>query len=81
MNRKSHWDQIYTTKASDKVSWFEPEPTASLRLLDAAGMTTESCVIDVGGGDSRLVDRLLERGLHRVFTRVLNLGQLGKRQA
>jgi hypothetical protein len=42
MNRKAHWDEIYTTKAPDAVSWFEPEPTASLRLLDAAGMTINS---------------------------------------
>jgi SAM-dependent methyltransferase len=67
MNRKAHWDRIYTTTASDEVGWFQPEPKASLRLLDAAGMTTESCIIDVGGGESRLVDRLLERGLYRLF--------------
>lgn len=39
----------------------------SLRFIDAAGITTASCVIDVGGGDSRLVDRLVERGLRCVF--------------
>jgi SAM-dependent methyltransferase len=64
---KSHWEHVYATKASDAVSWFQPEPTVSLRLLDAAGMTTGSRIIDIGGGDSRFVDRLLERGLHRTF--------------
>ena len=67
MDRKSHWERVFATKASDVVSWFQPEPTGSLRLLDAAGMTTASCVIDIGGGDSRLVDRLIERGLQCVF--------------
>ncbi len=67
LNVKTHWEHVYATKASDAVSWFQPEPTASLRLLDAAGMTTGSCVIDIGGGDSRLVDRLVERGLGCVF--------------
>lgn len=38
MDRKEHWEQIYTTKASDEVSWFQPEPLTSLRLLDAAGV-------------------------------------------
>lgn len=67
LDRKAHWERVYTTKASDAVSWFQSEPTVSLRLLDAAGVTPESRIIDVGGGDSRLVDRLLERGLRRVF--------------
>ena len=66
-NRKAHWDRIYTTKASDAVSWFQPEPAASLLLLDAAGMTATSRIIDIGGGDSRLVNRLVERGVKCVF--------------
>jgi SAM-dependent methyltransferase len=67
MTRQTHWDRIYATKESHQVSWFQPEPTTSLRLLDAAGMTTSSCVIDIGGGDSLLVDSLLERELHCLF--------------
>jgi SAM-dependent methyltransferase len=67
MNRKAHWDRVYATKASDAVSWFQPEPALSLRLLVAAGMTPESRVIDIGGGESRLVDRLIERGLRHMF--------------
>ena len=65
-NAKTHWEHVYETKASNAASWFQPEPTVSLRLLDAAGMTTDSRVIDIGGGDSRLVDRLLDRGLHSI---------------
>jgi ubiquinone/menaquinone biosynthesis C-methylase UbiE len=30
-------------------------------------MTTDSRVIDIGGGDSRLVDRLVDRELHSIF--------------
>jgi len=67
MNRQAHWDRIYTTKASDAVSWFEPEPITSLRLIDAAMMTSGTCVIDIGGGNSHLVDRLVDRGLRCVF--------------
>jgi SAM-dependent methyltransferase len=66
MNRQAHWDRIFSTKASDEVSWFQVDPAASLRLLEAAGMTADSRVIDVGGGDSRLVDRLLDRGVRRI---------------
>lgn len=63
MNRQEHWDTVYTTKAEDAVSWFEAVPIVSLDMLSVAGMTAETCVVDVGGGESRLVDALLARGL------------------
>lgn len=62
-SRTDHWHRIHTTKAGRQVSWFEEIPAVSLRLLEAAGMTAGSCVLDVGGGDSSLVDVLLARGL------------------
>ena len=63
MERRQHWNTVYGTKADRDVSWFEASPDVSLRLLDAAGLTVDSCVLDVGGGDSRLIDRLVARGL------------------
>lgn len=39
MDRKTHWDRVYTTKTSDEVSWYQHEPTISLRLLQQAGLT------------------------------------------
>ena len=64
MDRKPHWESIYEKKADQAVSWFEPFPAVSLRMLDSAGMTQDSCIVDVGGGSSQLIDRLLERGVH-----------------
>ena len=63
MNLRDHWNAIYDSKSDEQVSWFELLPAVSLRLLDAAGLNDESCVIDVGGGNSRLVDYLVQRGL------------------
>ena len=63
MERATHWNRVYTTKSEQEVSWFEPLPAVSLEMLEAAGMTRESCVLDVGGGDSHLVDALAARGL------------------
>ena len=62
MRRQSHWNTVYSTKG-EQVSWFEALPALSLRMMDAAGLTSETCVLDVGGGDSRLVDHLAARGL------------------
>lgn len=66
MLRATHWNTVYATKSESDVSWTEARPDISLALMDAAGLTADHCVIDVGGGDSRLVDALLARGLRRV---------------
>jgi len=63
MDRKDHWESVYETKGEQEVSWFEPLPQVSLRLMEAAGLSAETCVLDVGGGDSHLVDALIGRGL------------------
>jgi hypothetical protein len=42
MDRKPHWQHVYTTKPADGVSWYEPEPTLSLRLLDDAGVSPDT---------------------------------------
>ena len=63
MDRRQHWDRVYTTKAEDQVSWFEPVPSVSLRMIEEAGMAPTTCILDVGGGESRLVEVLAERGL------------------
>jgi hypothetical protein len=63
MYRKDHWERLYTSKGEQDVSWFESLPTISLKMLEASGLTRETCVLDVGGGDSRLVDHLAARGM------------------
>ena len=63
----SHWNEAYATHPSNTLSWYEPEPTISLELLDALGLTPTDSLIDIGGGESFLVDRLLARG-HRDLT-------------
>lgn len=57
-----HWDDVYATRAVDEVSWFQSEPTTSLELIDARDLDRRDGVVDVGGGASTLVDRLLDRG-------------------
>jgi len=63
MDRQHHWNNVFTTRAERDVSWFEALPETSLRLLEAAGLNADTCVLDVGGGDSRLIDHLTARGL------------------
>ncbi|PDT28069.1 SAM-dependent methyltransferase [Rhizobium sp. L9] len=60
--KQEHWDEVYRTKAADNVSWYQPTPAPSLRALDELHVPVTAALIDVGGGASSLVDRLLERG-------------------
>ena len=60
-----HWDEAYAQGEATR-SWFATEPVLSLRMLDAAGVSPDARVVDVGGGTSRLVDSLLARGHHDV---------------
>ncbi len=62
MSDPGHWDDRYRTVGATEVSWYEPEPTVSLELLDALAIGPERSLVDVGGGASTLVDHLLARG-------------------
>lgn len=62
MTTKNHWEQVYTGKPADAVSWFQPHACQSLRLIQGAGLPRTAAIIDVGGGASTLVDDLLADG-------------------
>lgn len=63
---KNHWESIYSGAGSDELSWYQAYPTASLRLIASAALPDDARIIDVGGGDARLVDALLDLGFSRM---------------
>jgi SAM-dependent methyltransferase len=60
-NRRDHWQEVYGSTAPERVSWYEPEPSTSLRLV-CEQLPTSASVVDVGAGTGALVDGLLSRG-------------------
>jgi ubiquinone/menaquinone biosynthesis C-methylase UbiE len=62
MTSKNHWERIYSTKATDAVSWYQEHASSSLRLIQATRVPKDAAIIDVGGGASTLVDDLLADG-------------------
>lgn len=62
MNRKNHWEKIYTTKQPNEVSWTQKIPQTSLDLIAQFKLPLSAKIIDIGGGDSTLVDHLLAIG-------------------
>jgi 2-polyprenyl-3-methyl-5-hydroxy-6-metoxy-1,4-benzoquinol methylase len=61
-DRKNHWEHIYQTKQLNEVSWFQPTPSTSLSFFEQFNISKRAKIIDIGGGDSLLVDNLLDRG-------------------
>lgn len=63
---KEHWERIYSARSPAEVSWYQKEPALSLQLIQNSGLAKEDPIIDVGGGASVLVDRLLDKGYRRL---------------
>ncbi|MBZ5620869.1 MAG: class I SAM-dependent methyltransferase [Acidobacteriia bacterium] len=66
MDAETHWETIYRTKSADAVSWYRPHLEVSLGLVERAAASNSAAVIDVGGGESTLVDDLVRRGFHNI---------------
>ena len=73
MDIRSHWENVYLTKPPDAVSWYRPHLDRSFRLIESASPDRNASIIDVGGGESTLVDDLLSRGYHNVT--ILDISQ------
>ena len=61
-SRIKHWDTIYANKKINEVSWYQVKPNASLDLISSLNLPKDAAIIDIGAGDSYLVDNLLELG-------------------
>jgi 2-polyprenyl-3-methyl-5-hydroxy-6-metoxy-1,4-benzoquinol methylase len=73
VDAKTHWDKVYATKAPQAVSWYRPHLETSLALIERAAAGYSASLIDVGGGESTLVDDLLASGYENIT--VLDVSQ------
>jgi 2-polyprenyl-3-methyl-5-hydroxy-6-metoxy-1,4-benzoquinol methylase len=73
LDRRAHWESVYTIKEETEVSWFQESPTISLDLIRETGTRVGASIIDIGGGASRLVDALMNQGFEAVT--ILDLSQ------
>ena len=63
---KEHWENIYQTKKSNEVSWHQKKPKTSLNLISGINLDKGAKIIDIGAGDSKLVDNLLAVGFRNI---------------
>ena len=66
LDRKKHWETVYETKTPDQVSWTQKSPKTSLEFIHSFGLNKTAKIIDIGGGDSKLVDSLLDEGFENI---------------
>lgn len=64
--RKKHWETVYETKNPDQVSWTQEVPKTSLEFIHSFGLDKQAKIIDIGGGDSKLVDFLIDEGFDNI---------------
>lgn len=76
---KKHWETVYETKNPNEVSWTQEKPTMSLHLIETLNLAKDAAIIDIGGGDSKLVDFLLAAGYLNIS--VLDISEKAIRKA
>lgn len=79
MEKKNHWNTVYETKTPDQVSWTQDIPRPSLEMISALDLDKTAHIIDVGGGDSHLVDCLLDQGFTDIT--VLDISEIALERA
>lgn len=66
VSRRTHWNTVYTTKGEQERSWYQDYPSSSMKAILSAQLPHDVAIIDVGGGDSHVVDALLDEGFTNV---------------
>lgn len=78
-NQKSHWENVFATKQPNEVSWTQHYPKMAIDYLENLNLSKTVNIIDIGGGDSNLVDALLEKGYQNIW--VLDISEFALERA
>lgn len=78
MQRKNHWESVYETKQPQEVSWTQENPKTSLDFIKGTRLGKSARIIDIGSGDSKLVDFLLKEGFKNITVLDISANALEK---
>jgi len=67
MNKKEHWENVFSKKQQNEVSWYQPIPKSSIEFFESNKIPLEANIIDIGSGDSYFIDYLLEKGYGNIY--------------
>lgn len=80
-NEKAHWEEVYKSKTPEQVSWTQAKPVHSLQFIENCNLPKDAKIIDIGGGDSNLVDFLLDEGYTDITVMDISKNALLRAQA
>ncbi|MDR5898513.1 class I SAM-dependent methyltransferase [Halomonas vilamensis] len=80
MVNQTHWEAVYREKAADDVSWYRPHLETSIQLIQTSASNSSAAIIDVGGGESTLVDDLLTLGYRDISVLDISREAIQKKQ-
>jgi len=63
---KNHWENIYSNKDENEVSWFQTIPKTSHQLIKKLNLESNDNIIDIGSGRSRILKILIEEGFNNI---------------
>ncbi len=78
MDKKQHWENVYNTKQFKEVSWYQEVPQQSLDFIRELSVPKSASIIDIGGGDSYLVDHLLKHGFENITVLDISAAAINK---
>jgi len=80
-NLRSHWESVYNDPNKTHHTWTQRIPHLTLQLFDQLNLPKDASIVDIGGGDSTLVDHLLERGYSNLTVLDISQNALTKSQS
>ncbi|RYU92785.1 class I SAM-dependent methyltransferase [Emticicia agri] len=78
---KSHWEAIYQNKSFEEVGWYQAVPETSIQFFEKLNLPKTAAIMDMGAGESRFVDYLLEKGYTNITLVDISAEALKKTQA
>lgn len=66
LDKKQHWENVFATKKETEVSWYQEKPETSLQFFERNNIPKTAKILEIGGGDSYLIDNLLEQGFESI---------------
>ncbi|CAN5562664.1 class I SAM-dependent methyltransferase [soil metagenome] len=67
MNRKEHWENVFSQKQEQEVSWYQPVPKSSIDFFESSNVPKTANIIDIGSGDSYFIDYLIDNGYQNIY--------------
>ena len=79
-NNKEHWEKIFISNKENEVSWFQEYPKTSVEFFDLFKLPLDANIIDIGGGDSHLVDVFIEKWYKNIYVLDISVNAIEKTQ-